>query len=51
MGRAKKLQRIIFWCEFPEKVDWNRAESLLNFAGLQIEVYVAVSSKEKYFFW
>ena len=45
------FKRIIFWSEFPEKVDWKTIENLLEKNNLNIQVYVAVNSKKNYLFW
>ncbi len=43
----KKFHSIIFWCEFPQKIQQNRME-LIDFST---EVYVAAKNKKKYFYW
>lgn len=50
MAADEKLQRIIFWSEFPDIVDWKSVEHFLNAIDLQIEVYISVSSKKEYLF-
>lgn len=40
------FKKIVFWCEFPETVDWKKAESLIK--GIPSEVYVAVKSVKEY---
>ncbi|HLC62933.1 MAG TPA: hypothetical protein VJJ21_01295 [Candidatus Nanoarchaeia archaeon] len=43
------FKQVVFWCEFPETVDWKKAESLLK--GLDCEIYVAVNSVAEYKKW
>ena len=43
------FSKVVFWCEFPEKVDWRQAENLLK--GLPVEVYVAVRDVREYQHW
>ncbi|MFH1211283.1 MAG: hypothetical protein V1645_05220 [archaeon] len=38
----------IFWCEFPEKVDWKEAKKLIKF---KTEVYVAAKTRKEYEKW
>jgi len=38
----------IFWCEFPEKVDWKQAKKLIKF---KTEIYVAVKTRREYESW
>jgi hypothetical protein len=38
----------IFWCEFPEKIDWKQAKKLIKF---NTEIYVAVKTKKEYQIW
>jgi len=40
------FDNLIFWCEFPESVDWKKAERLLK--GVDCEIYVAVKSVKEY---
>lgn len=42
------FEKIIFWCEFPKKVNWKKAEKLINFP---CEIYVAVKSRKEYNNW
>src|SRR3989344_6611323 len=37
-----------FWCEFPEKVNWEEFKELVNF---KTEVYVACRNKKEFNFW
>ena len=37
--------RIIFWCEFPEKVNWSEVKKLINFNS---EIYVACKDKNSF---
>jgi hypothetical protein len=39
---------VIFWNEFPEKVDWKEAKKLLNF---KTAIYVAVKTRKEYESW
>lgn len=43
------FKKVVFWCEFPEKVDWKFAERLLR--GMPTEVYVAVRDVQEYQHW
>jgi len=40
--------QVIFWCEFPEGVDWKEAKRLINF---KTEIYVAVKTRKEYEGW
>ena len=37
--------KFIFWCEFPERIRWNKLKAL---AGLGISVYIAVKTKKQF---
>jgi len=39
---------IRFWCEFPEKVNWDKFKSFVNF---KTEVYVAVENRKEFLEW
>lgn len=40
--------KVIFWCEFPEKVNWKEARKLINF---KTSIYVAAKSRKEYEKW
>ncbi len=40
--------KIIFWSEFPEKVDWKKFNSLLKF---NVDVYIACKSRKEFSLW
>lgn len=40
--------KTLFWCEFPEKVDWKEAKKIINF---KTEIYVAVKTRKEYERW
>lgn len=40
------FKKIVFWCEFPETMDWKKAEKLVK--GIPLEVYIAVKSLKEY---
>mgnify|MGYP001615220639 CR=1 FL=1 len=40
--------KIIFWCEFPEQVNWNEVKKLIKFKS---EVYVACKNKKEFLVW
>ena len=40
--------KIIFWCEFPEGVDWDEVKKLIKFKS---EFYVACKSKKEFLEW
>lgn len=44
----KKFDRIVFWCEFPKEVDWNKFNKIISF---NIEVYIAARSKKEFNYW
>ncbi|MBI2673448.1 hypothetical protein HYX19_04250, partial [Candidatus Woesearchaeota archaeon] len=44
-------KRIIFWSEFPEKVNWNKIAKYLGITKEKIEVYIAVRSKKEFLKW
>ncbi len=39
---------IIFWCEFPEQVDWDKVNREIDF---DIELYVACKDRQEYLNW
>ncbi len=39
---------VIFWCEFPEKVNWDEARRLIKF---NTEIYIAVKNRKEYIKW
>lgn len=45
------FKRIIFWSEFPKKVNWNKIIDELKNSKKIIEVYVAVKSKKEFLYW
>lgn len=42
------FKKIVLWCEFPKKVNWKKAEKLIDFP---CDVYVAVKSRKEYNNW
>ena len=40
------FNKLVFWCEFPEEVDWKKADDL--FKDIKCEVYAAVESVGEY---
>lgn len=40
------FKKVIFWCEFPETMNWKKAEKLVK--GIPLEVYVAVRTVKEY---
>jgi len=40
------FKNVVFWCEFPETIDWKKAEKVVK--GMSLEVYVAVKSLKEY---
>ncbi|MBI5391556.1 hypothetical protein HZB00_00990 [Candidatus Woesearchaeota archaeon] len=44
----QKFKNILFWSEFPEKVDWKQFKRNLSFP---VEVYVACETKREFFIW
>jgi len=42
------LKKIIFWCEFPEQVDWVYLNRLLTKLKLHVEIYIAAGSKKEF---
>ncbi len=45
------FKRIIFWSEFPKKVNWNKIKEELENDKKRIEVYIAARSKKEFLFW
>jgi len=45
------IEKVIFWSEFPEKVDWKKVKELLESIDLKIDVYVACRSKKEFISW
>lgn len=45
------FKKIVLWCEFPEKVDWKKADGMLKKLDLKVDAYVASSSKEEFMKW
>ncbi len=43
--------KIIFWSEFPEKVDWKIVKKLLRENKLRVEIYVACKGRKEYDGW
>ncbi|HLC58257.1 MAG TPA: hypothetical protein VJI68_00180 [Candidatus Nanoarchaeia archaeon] len=42
------FNRIIFWCEFPKEVNWQKFNKILNFP---IEIYIASNTKKEFLKW
>lgn len=42
------FEKIIFWCEFPKKVNWTYVGKLLNKFDLNIGVYVASKNRKEF---
>ncbi len=42
------FEKVIFWCEFPKKIDFNKADRLLGKYGIKSDVYIACKSLEKF---
>lgn len=42
------MERVIFWCEFPERIDWRKLDKLLKKNNLKVKTYVACKSKEDF---
>ena len=40
------FKKVVFWCEFPETINWKKAEKLVK--GIPLEVYVAVKTLKEY---
>jgi len=40
--------KIIFWCEFPEKADWNRIEKSLSELNYYTDIYICAKSREEF---
>ncbi len=45
------FERIVLWCEFPQKVSWKDLNNLLLKAQFSPEIYVACTSFENYRWW
>ncbi len=45
------LSRIIFWCEFPETVDWQRLETILKQLSMRISIYIPCRTLQQYLWW
>lgn len=42
------FRRIVLWCEFPNKVDWKKLNTILKSVDYKPEIYVACTSFENY---
>ena len=42
------MKRIIFWCEFPERVNLNKLDYILKKLNLNIDVYIASNSLKEF---
>ncbi len=43
-----QFNKITFWCEFPEEVDWKKVNELIDF---QTSVYIASNSRREFLKW
>lgn len=41
----RKMQEIVFWSEFPKKVNWNKAKELIDFPTT---IYIAIKSQKEF---
>jgi len=46
--RPRKFENVIFWCEFPEKVDWNKINNLFRKHSVVARTYVAVRDRKEF---
>ena len=44
----KKVKRFIFWCEFPQEVNWKQVNRLIDFPT---EIYITAHTKQEFFTW
>lgn len=51
MSESKNKMKIIFWSEFPEKVDWKSVRKLFLGARLKAEIYIACRSRKEFYLW
>jgi len=42
------FDKVLFWCEFPDRVNWQKLNSLLKKYSCEIKTYVAVRSVNEY---
>lgn len=45
------MKNIIFWSEFPEKVDWKKLQKLLEELDYRIAIYVPCKTEAQYIWW
>lgn len=45
------FKKVVFWCEFPETVDWNKLESMLNRLSMEIFIYIPAKTLEQFLWW
>ncbi|MFH0798259.1 MAG: hypothetical protein V1906_02495, partial [Candidatus Woesearchaeota archaeon] len=42
---------VIYWCEFPENVNWKSLQNILDKLGYKIIIYVPCKSLAQYKWW
>ncbi len=45
------FKKVVFWCEFPETVDWKRLESILAKLDMDIAIYVPAKNLQQFLWW
>ncbi|RME55140.1 hypothetical protein D6777_01470 [Candidatus Woesearchaeota archaeon] len=45
------MKKVIYWCEFPEKVDWKTLQKILEKLDYHITIYVPCKDKPQYIWW
>ncbi|MBU4242002.1 MAG: hypothetical protein KKF52_02100, partial [Nanoarchaeota archaeon] len=42
------MERIIFWCEFPNKINWKKLNELLKKNNLKVNTYISCKNKKDF---
>lgn len=45
------FKKVVFWCEFPEIVDWKRLDNILSKLKMDISIYIPAKTLEQFLWW
>lgn len=45
------LNKVVFWCEFPETVDWKMLENILERLNMEIIIYIPAKTLDQFLWW